>query len=68
MGTAVSCEQFRDDVALVKSTLPSDSRSAGDSSSTGPDVFLRRSKHIANLNRMVTTEYVPEFEIHSAKL
>ena len=67
MGTAVSCEQFRDDVAAAKLSAARETKGAKDPHGR-LDVFQRRSKHIANLNRMVTTEYVPEFDMQLAKL
>ena len=68
MGTAISCEQFRDAVEAVKKDADHGLKSDRRQDDGRLNVFQRRSKQIASLNRMVTTEYVPEFEMPQAKL
>ena len=52
MSTAISCEQFKSQIKSVQNK------------ETVSELFCERSEYIKNLNQMITTDWIPEFNIN----
>lgn len=52
MSTAISCEQFKHQIKSVQNKDKID------------ELFSERSEYIKNLNQMITTDWIPEFNIN----
>ena len=52
MSTAISCEQFKHQINSVQKKDKID------------ELFSERSEYIKNLNQMITTDWIPEFNIN----
>jgi hypothetical protein len=52
MSTAISCEQFKGVIKSVQNKEPI------------TELFSERSEFIKNLNQMITTDWIPEFNIN----